>query len=243
MTLIGGTQINWKRTLFTDDCLTVGEAKISSSEKYRPKLREVYWKNCHLIIASCWSTKDIDFTINMIEAEVNCHKAKDTLGLQFQIQTVLLNSMKALKEIRDDPQFSFLILETTTNTLWATEEYSMFQVGDDVDIVFGSAEQNFHQISHKGFLEAFIQAVEVNEYCDFPVYVYRDNNLYTYEWLDDVDAFRTFLLSLWEENGWKEQWEKVHSKTASPNERGDSWEICNLWSWGWLSSEKTTKLW
>ncbi len=229
MTLIGGEKINWKWALFTDDCLTVWEAKISSSERYRPKLREMWWKNCHLIVASCWSTKDVDFVLNMLEAEIDSHWAKDTLGLQYQIQTVLMSSMKALKEIKEDPQYSFLILETTTDTLWATEEYSMFRVKDEVEIVFGSAEQNFHQLNYKWFERAFIEAVEANEYCSVPIYIYRDEKMYSYEWYEWEDMLIDFLYSL--------------DKEDDINESGASGQISNLWSRGWLSSQETTKLW
>lgn len=230
MTLIGGTKINWKWALFTDDCLTVWEAKISASEKYRPKLREIKWKNCDLIVASCWSTKDVDFVLNMLEAELILHKAKDTLGLQLQIQTVLLSSMKALKDIKEDPQYSFLILETTTDTLRASEEYSLFRVGDDVEIVFGSGEQSYHQLSYKWFIRAYIGAVEANEYCNLPIYIYRDGQMYSYEGYEWEDMLVDFLNSLDKEDD-------------NINEWGASGQISNLWSRGWLSSQEATKLW
>lgn len=229
MTLIGGTKIGWKWTLLTDDCLTVWEAKISASEKYRPKLREIDWKNCHLIVASCGSTKDVDFVLNMLEAEVDVHKAKDTLGLQYQIQTVLMNSMKALKEIKEDPQFSFLVLETTTDTLRATEEYSMFRVWDEVEIVYGSGEQSFHQLSYKWFIRAYVEAVEANEYCNLPIYIYRDGQMYSYEGYEWEDMLVDFLNSFEEEDAPIEWWA--------------SGQISNLWSRGWLSSQETAKLW
>lgn len=229
MTIIGGTMINKKWTLFTDDALTVWPAMISASEKYRPKLREINWKNCHLVVASCWNTKDVDFTLNLLEAEVNLHKAKDTLGLQFQIQTVLMNSMKALKEIKEDPQFSFLILEVGSNTLWATEEYSLFNVGDDVEIVFGSGEQNYHQLSYNWFIEAYVGAVEANEYCNMPIYIYRDGRMYSYEWYEWAEVLRDFLYSLDREDDTDEWWA--------------SGEISNLWSRGWINSSKASELW
>lgn len=229
MTLIGGTKIGWKWTLLTDDCLTVWEAKISASEKYRPKLREIDWKNCHLIVASCGSTKDVDFVLNMLEAEVDVHKAKDTLGLQYQIQTVLMNSMKALKEIKEDPQFSFLVLETITDTLRATEEYSMFRVWDEVEIVYGSGEQSFHQLSYKWFIRAYVEAVEANEYCNLPIYIYRDGQMYSYEGYEWEDMLVDFLNSFEEEDAPIEWWA--------------SGQISNLWSRGWLSSQETAKLW
>lgn len=139
---------------------------------------------------------DIDFALNMLEASVCTHKAKDTLDLQYQIQNVLMESMKALKDIKEEPEFSFLILETTTNTLWATDKYSMFQVDDNTEIVIGSGEQNFYKLKYKRFIPAFMGAVDANEYCQFPVYTYRDGEMYEFDWLVDAEKFETFLFCL-----------------------------------------------
>ena len=88
MTIIAAKQF-WKTneekkwTLFTDDCVTIGQAQVSAARKYRPKLREITWKNYDLIIASCGGTREIDLTLNLLEAKLEITKVKNT-NLQWQ---------------------------------------------------------------------------------------------------------------------------------------------------------------
>lgn len=179
MTLIWAKQIVYKDkpswALFTDDGLTAGQKRISACGQYRPKLREINWGNVHLIIASCWNTKDIDYTINAIEANLPSDAVYDVSDLQACLQQVIYDSVKEIKELKEsDVQVSLLILETKTNTLWATEEYSLFRVNGNVEIVFGSAEQAYHNI-HKwfgDFYSSFQKAIESDEYCEKPIWVY-----------------------------------------------------------------------
>lgn len=99
-----------------------------------------------LIVASCGTTKDIDFVLNVLEAKLLTKKVKDTLALGILIQDVLLECMKSLKEVASEPQFGFLILHPETNCLWATDDYSMFLVQDYTQIVLGSGEHEFHNL-------------------------------------------------------------------------------------------------
>lgn len=201
MTIIAAKQY-WKPweekkwTLFTDDCITIGQSQVSAAKKYRPKLREINWKNYNLIIASCWGTREIDFILNLLEAKLEIEKTKDTIGLGYIIQTTLVEARKTLWEISKDPSVWLLILETNTNTLWHTDDFSMFRVPDEWEIVAGSWEQAFLSASrYEGFLESLRSAVKTDEYCEFPIYAYRDWEIHsfysyhdTYEMLQILDG-------------------------------------------------------
>lgn len=181
MTLIGGKQIRGKWAIFTDDWLTVWQKLISAVNYYRPKIREVNGGNVHLIIASCWSTKDIDYFINQIEHNLPSGEIYDACDLQEFLQDILYNATKDLKDIKESVECSLLILETNTNTLWATEEYSIFRVNPNTEIIFWSAEQGYHSLRERypdrDFFYWFCEAVDSDEYCKSPVYVYHDNNI------------------------------------------------------------------
>lgn len=201
MTIIAAKQY-WKPweekkwTLFTDDCITIGQSQVSAAKKYRPKLREINWKNYNLIIASCWGTREIDFILNLLEAKLEIEKTKDTIGLGYIIQTTLVEGRKTLWEISKDPSVWLLILETNTNTLWHTDDFSMFRVPDEWEIAAGSWEQAFLSASrYEGFLESLRSAVKTDEYCEFPIYAYRDWEIHsfysyhdTYEMLQILDG-------------------------------------------------------
>lgn len=181
MTIIAAKQFKEKRTLFTDDCITVGQAQISASKKYRPKLREIIWKSCRLIIASCWWTREVDMIINLLEAKLDIKKVKDTIWLTYLIQTVLIEAFKTLWEVWKDPSVWLLILEPETNTLRHSDDYSVFQVNEPVEIVAGSGEQAFFSLNkYESFLWALLWAVKTDEYCDFPIYAYRDWKMHTF---------------------------------------------------------------
>lgn len=181
MTLIGGKQIRDKWAIFADDWLTVWQKLMSAVSYYRPKIREINWGNVHLIIASCWSTKDIDYFINQIEHNLPSWEIYDTCDLQELLQTILYDATKDLKEIKESVECSLLILETNTNTLWATEEYSIFRVNPGTEIIFWSAEQGYHSLRERypdgDFFYRFTDAVDSDEYCKLPVYVYYDNGI------------------------------------------------------------------
>ena len=126
MTIIAAKQF-WKSeedrkwTLFTDDCITVWQAQVSAARKYRPKLREISWKNYDLIIASCWWTREIDLTLNLLEAKLEITKVKNTMDLGIVIQTTLIEAWRTLWDISKDPSVWLLILEVNSNTLWHTD--------------------------------------------------------------------------------------------------------------------------
>ena len=143
MTIIAAKQFDDKWTLFTDDCVTMWQAQVSAAKKYRPKMREIFWKKYHLIVASCWGTREIDVVLNLLEAKLEISKVKDTIGLWYIIQTALIEAFKTLNEIAKDPAVWLLILETDSNTLWHSDDYSMFQVNDDTEIVAWSWEWVF----------------------------------------------------------------------------------------------------
>ena len=180
MTIIAAKQF-WKAwegkkwTLFTDDCVTMWQAQVSAAKRYRPKLREVTWKDCNLVVASCWGTREIDVVLNLLQAKLEISKVKDTIGLGYVIQTVLIEARKVLQEVAKDPSVGLLILETNTNTLRHTDDYSVFQPQDEAEIVAWSWEQSFFSLlKYDSFLWALREAVKADEYCEFPIYAYRD---------------------------------------------------------------------
>lgn len=186
MTIIAAKQF-WKSeedkkwTLFTDDCITVWQSQVSAARKYRPKLREISWKNYDLVIASCGGTREIDLILNLLEAKLEIEKVKNTLDLGIVIQTVLIEGRKTLSELSKDPSVWLLILEVNSNTLWHTDDYSMFRVQDEWEIVAGSWEQAFFSANkYEGFLWSLRLAVETDEYCEFPLYAYRDGQMYDF---------------------------------------------------------------
>lgn len=192
MTIIAAKQF-WKTnedkkwTLFTDDCITVGQSQVSAARKYRPKLREISWKNYDLIIASCWWTREIDLLLNLLEAKLEITKVKNTMDLGIVIQTVLIEAWRTLWDIAKDPSVWLLILEVNSNTLWHTDDYSMFKVQDEWEIVAGSWEQAFFSASkYESFLWALRLAVKTDEYCEFPIYAYRDGEMFSFYAYQDV---------------------------------------------------------
>ena len=200
MTIIAAKQF-WKSeedrkwTLFTDDCITVWQSQVSAARKYRPKLREISWKNYDLIIASCWWTREIDLLLNLLEAKLEITKVKNTMDLGTVIQTTLIEARGTLWDIAKDPSVWLLILEVNSNTLWHTDDYSMFKVSDDWEIVAGSWEQAFFSASkYEGFLWALRLAVKTDEYCEFPIYAYRDWEMFSfYAYQDNYEIEQTLL--------------------------------------------------
>lgn len=200
MTIIAAKQF-WKSeedrkwTLFTDDCITVWQAQVSAARKYRPKLREISWKNYDLIIASCWWTREIDLLLNLLEAKLEITKVKNTMDLGIVIQTTLIEAWKTLWDIAKDPSIWLLILEVNSNTLWHTDDYSMFRVPDEWEITAGSWEQAFFSASkYESFLWALRLAVKTDEYCEFPIYAYRDWEMYSfYAYQNNYEIEQTLL--------------------------------------------------
>ena len=198
MTLIWAKQFNKKWTLFTDDCVTMGQSQVSAAKQYRPKLREISWKNYDLVIASCWGTREVDLMLNLLQAKLEINKVKDTMDLEYVIQTTLVEGRKTLKELTNDPSIWLLILETktntNTNTLWHTDDYSMFAPQDDAEIVAWSWEQAFLKaVSYRNFCDAFKMAVETDEYCEYPIYVYRDWKMYRFSRFDSEHYMNNVL--------------------------------------------------
>ena len=200
MTIIAAKQF-WKlneekkRALFTDDCITVWQAQVSAARKYRPKLREINWKNCDLVIASCGGTREIDLALNLLEAKLAITKVKNTIDLGIVIQTVLVDARRTLSELSKDPAVWLLILETNTNTLWHADDYSLFQVPDEWEIVAGSWEQVFFSANkYEGFLWSLYLAVKTDEYCEFPIYAYRDGEMYSFYAFQNAHEIEKTLL-------------------------------------------------
>lgn len=245
MTLIWAKQIQKKWTLFTDDCVTIWQSQVSAARQYRPKLREISWKNYDLIIASCWWTREVDLILNLLQAKLETNKVKDTIWLWYLIQTTLIEAFKTLNEIAKEPSVWLLILEVNSNTLWHTDDYSMFQPQDCAEIVAGSAEQWFikaHQIRW-GFCDSFIDAITTDEYCKFPIYAYRDWEMYEFWPYQNGTEMYEVLTGIRNKDGTRKEDTSVHCQTAPFDEWGDYWEVCGLLSWSGLSSQTSTELW
>lgn len=232
MTIIAAKQFwkiwDWKKwTLFTDDCITVWQSQVSAARKYRPKLREISWKNYDLIIASCGGTREIDLILNLLEAKLEITKVKNTMDLGIVIQTVLIEAWRTLWDIAKDPSVWLLILEVNSNTLWHTDDYSMFKVQDEWEIVAGSWEQAFFSASkYESFLWALRLAVKTDEYCEFPIYAYRDGEMFSFYAYQDVLEMNEIL------NG------NTVSHECTPT-------LCNeeYREPKWMSENLATKLW
>ena len=196
MTIIWAKQF-WKDnkwTLFTDDCVTMWQVQVSAAKKYRPKMREILWKNYHLVIASCWGTREIDLTLNLLEAKLEISKVKDTIGLWYVIQTALIEAFRTLNEIAKDPAVWLLILEVDSNTLRHTDDYSSFQVNDDSEIVAWSGESVFFSMNkYENFLGSLKAAIKADEFCEFPIYAYRDWELFSFYPYQDVHEMGQIL--------------------------------------------------
>lgn len=191
MTLIWATQIKDKWTLVVDSAVTIWQVMANTIDCYRPKLREIKWKNFTLITAGCGTIKDVDFVLNIIECRLANEKFKSTNELKFFLQEILANAHKELKALTDNPQQCFIFLEPKTNTLWVADEYSLTEPKFCANIAVGSADQAFYKAKkHLDFFTAFMHAVECDEYCDFPVISYRDWELKTWYGYDgDSDLF------------------------------------------------------
>lgn len=218
MSLIGATKIKWHWALVTDDAVTIWQKTFSCARRWRPKLRSIQGKNVKLYIASCWTTKDIDYIINMLEKEIHNFEPTDTRELWERIQEMLFRWYRDLRDIKEEPNFAFLILEPSTETLWASEEYSCFIPKDEAEIAMGSAEQTYHQLKDRGegFAKVFQLAALSNEFCLPPFtciwdeHLYREDNL-----LDIMDKISYYpdLITNQPDNGWK----TIHSETTSSN--------------------------
>ena len=243
MTLIWAKQFKIKWALFTDDCVTIGQSQVSAARQYRPKLREISWKNYDLIIASCWWTREVDLILNLLQAKLEINKVKDTMDLEYVIQTTLVEAWKTLKDLTNEPSAWLLILETKTNTLWHTDDYSMFQPQDDAEIVAWSWEQAFIKSAQwHHFCDAFKAAVETDEYCEYPIYVYKDWKMYRFNCFDTPHYMQNVLYWEINENGERIEDASICCEATPSYEWGDCWEICGILSWGWLSSKTSSKL-
>lgn len=199
MTLIWAKKINKKWTLLVDNAVTLWQIVDNCQYSYRPKLREIKGKNVSLVIASWGVIRDIDYMLNILEHDIRGRKFKDTLELKIFIQEVLSTAYKELKILTNDPAAFFLILETNTDTLWIYDSYSIIEPIEEAETVMGSGDQAFYKSKHrKNFFQAFCNAVECDEYCDYPIISYRDGELNIWYGRADTDIDRFY--NLWKEN-------------------------------------------
>lgn len=199
MTLIWAKKINKKWTLLADNAVTLWQIVTDCSYSYRPKLREIEGKNVSLVIASWGTLKDVDYMLNILERDINGRKFKDTLELKIFIQEVFAMAYKELKMLTDDPTAFFLILETNTDTLWICDGYSVTEPIEEAEIVMGSGDASFYKSKNrKNFFQAFCNAIECDEYCEYPITTYRDWELQLWYGRNDTDSDRFY--SLWKCN-------------------------------------------
>jgi hypothetical protein len=117
------------------------------------------------------------------------------MDLGIVIQTVLVEAFKTLWELCKEPSVWLLILETNTNTLRHADDYSIFQPQDEAEIVAGSGEQAFFSASkYENFLWALRLAVMSDEYCEFPIYAYRDGEMFSfYSYNNAYEMYETLV--------------------------------------------------
>lgn len=199
MTLIWATQVKGKWTLVADDGVTIGQTMTSANYCYRPKIREIEWKNVTLYVASCGTIKDIDYILNVFEKTLAKTKIKSTKELTYFIQDIISEAWKELKTITDNPSAAFIILEPISNTVWTVDEYAATQIPEGNNIVFGSADQNYYKVA-KGvdFFSAFKTAVASDVYCDFPIVSVRDWEVKKWYFYDKEDNFYKYK-DFWDE--------------------------------------------
>lgn len=190
MTLIWATNIRGKWTLLADAGVTIGQTMTNANHCYRPKIREVVWKNVTLYVASCGTIKDIDYILNIFEKALAKTKIKSTKELTYFIQETISDAWSGLKSLTDSPAAAFIILEPNSNTLRAVDEYTATQIPEWTDLVFGSGDQNYYKVA-KGvdFFTAFKTAVASDVYCDFPITSIREWNIKQWYFFDKEENF------------------------------------------------------
>ena len=205
MTLIWATKVKGKWALLADEAITVEQVMSSAKNGYRPKLREIVGKNVTLIAAACWTIKDIDYVLNIVENRLANKKIKTKNELRFFLQEVISNAYRELKELTNDPQSAFIFLEPKTDTLFMADEYSIAEPLEGARVAFGSASPSFYKLLNRwDFFQAFCRAVDGDEYCNFPVTSYRD-------W--EIDTWY----------GWKEEEQQFYQ----PDKRNETIECCS----------------
>lgn len=190
MTLIGATKIKNKWTILADSAVTIWQVVSDANNTYRPKIREIHWKNITLITAGCGVIRDIDFASNILERRLENQKFKTKNELKYFIQDNLAYIYRDLKELTSDPQFEMLILEPKSDTLFVCDDYSVTEPKDYATIVLGTWDTKFYKASKTNhFFDAFKHAVECDEYCDFPIISYRDWKVDTWYWIESSDFY------------------------------------------------------
>ena len=193
MTIIWAKKIQWKWTLFSDDIITQGDIKYSASKHYRRKLRDLPRANHPTLVASAWTCRESDLLINMIDkalGETWWDKEYTSLQLLDLIQETLVSWCKTLKEVSEDnPQFSLFILDTTLQTLYFIEEFTVRILSDNVECVCWSWQGLFYKFydridnlpEDEKFRKAIIEAAVFDDWCWVPVYETNGEDFYTYD--------------------------------------------------------------
>lgn len=219
MTLIGATKIKNKWTILADSAVTIWQVVSDANSTYRPKIRELRWKNITLITAGCGVIRDIDFASNILERRLENQKFKTKNELKYFIQDNLAYIYKDLKELTSDPQFEMLILEPKSDTLFVCDDYSVTEPKGYATIVLGTWDTKFYKSSKiNQFFDAFKHAVECDEYCDFPIISYRDWKVDTWYWMECSIDFNNLVCN-------NEPEEETHSE-CFPIFRDSEWFIC-----------------
>lgn len=194
MTIIWAKQIKWKWNLFSDDCISLWDYKISAANNYRRKIRTLPRAKNDIYVASSWTCRQTDLVINNIDkvysrltdeeqSKLDKYLVKDLL------QESIVEAVKVLKEIdEDNPNFVLLVLDTGTNTMYLVETFSVIILEPHVEYIWWSWDVFFHSL-HKvpsnlseedKFIQDFRLAAKDAPWCWGDIYQVLDGWLVIY---------------------------------------------------------------
>lgn len=150
MTIIGAKVVKWKWNLFSDDCVSIGEYKISARQNYRSKIRELPRAPRKILVATAWSCRQVDLIVNNIDKALSrLPDCIDEYDIKDLLQESVIDVIKCIKEI-DDENYNWIILllDTDFDNCYLIEWYAVNQLERQVEYAWGSWDDTFYRI-HK----------------------------------------------------------------------------------------------
>lgn len=150
MTIIWAKQIQGKRNLFSDDCISLWDYQTSWSGNYRKKLRKIPRAPREMYVASSWTCRQTDLVINNIDKALSkVPDCMDAYDIKDILQEAIIDVIKVLKEIdEDNPNFILLILDTELNVMYLIETFAVNILEPNVEYAWWSWDITFYTI-HK----------------------------------------------------------------------------------------------
>lgn len=194
MTVIWAKVIKWKWTLFADDLITQWNITYSATTHYRMKIRELPRAPRTILVASSWTCRESDLISNLLDKSIfetlNWSNTYTSLQLLDIIQESIVSWVKTLKEVSEDnPEFSLLILDTYTNTVFFVEEFSVKILNDKAECVCWCWQRLFYKLYERysnldpdeRFRKAIIDTAVLDEWCWVPVFETNWLDYYVYD--------------------------------------------------------------